>query len=162
MIKDNKKATKNQRDLFLIIVLLLVAGGFFLFFQVFRTVEDASYAHVYYGPSSEPIVTIDFIKQEVNIINNQKVPNSYDQNYPIIDEAQKTITLLGDYEVNGRRQIIVIKYDFGHKTVQVIQEQSPNNICSKEGVSNGKPLICLPNRVRIEFESGANDPDFTV
>lgn len=161
MEKIHKKTTKNQRDILLIAILLFVVGGFFLYFQVFKEVEDASYAHIYYGPSSEPLVTIDFIKNEVNIIDSQRVPNSYTQNYPIVDEAQKTITLLGDFEVNGIRQVVIITYNFGSKTVQVIEEQSPNNICSKEGASNGKPLICLPNRVRIEFESDS-DSDFTV
>ncbi|BCR35307.1 NusG domain II-containing protein [Mariniplasma anaerobium] len=156
-----KKTTKNQRDIFLIVFLLIIVGGFFLYFQVFRSVEDASYAHVYYGTSNEPLVTIDFTKNEVILIENQNVPSSYDQNYPIINEAQKTITLLGDYEINGTRQVVIITYDFGRKTVQVIEEQSPNNICSKEGVSNGKPLICLPNRVRVEFEVDS-ESDFTV
>ena len=59
------------------------------------------------------------------------------------------------------RQIVVIQYDFGFKTVQIIEEQSPNNICSREGVSYGKPLICLPNRVRVEFETN-DDSDFTI
>ena len=162
MEKAHKETTKNQRDIILISILFLIVGGFFLYFQVLRPVKEASYAHVYYGTSSEPIVTIDFIKHKVNTIDNQIVPNSYNQNYPIINEAQKTITLLGDYEIDGRRQVVVIKYDYGNKTVQIIEEQSPNNICSKEGVSNGKPLICLPNRVRVEFESDDNESDFTV
>jgi hypothetical protein len=161
MQKNNKKTINNQRDIFLIIFLLIIVGGLFLYFQVFRTTKDASYAHIYYGTSSEPLVTIDFIKNEVNLIEAQNVPSTYAQNYPIIDETQKTITLLGDYEINGIRQVVIITYDFGNKTVQVIEEQSPNNICSKEGVSNGKPLICLPNRVRVEFEVD-NESDFTV
>jgi hypothetical protein len=156
-----KKTTKNQRDIFLIVFLLIIVGGFFLYFQVLRTTEDASYAHIYYGTSNEPLVTIDFTKNEVVLIENQIVPSTYNQSYPIIDEAQKTITLLGDYEVNGIRQVVIITYDFGSKTVQVIEEQSPNNICSKEGVSNGKPLICLPNRIRVEFEVDS-ESDFTV
>jgi len=94
----------------------------------------------------------------------QNVPDGYNQNYPIIDEEAQTITLLGDYELNGIRQIVVIKYEFGtansKPSVEIIQEQSPNNICSREGVSTGKPLICLPNRIRVEFDS--SEVDFTV
>jgi hypothetical protein len=161
MEKTIKKTTNNQRDIFLIVFLLLIVGGFFLYFQFFRTIEDASYAHIFYGTSNEPLVTIDFTKNEINVIQSQDVPSTYDQNYPIVDETQKTITLLGDYEINGIRQVVIITYDFGRKTVQVIEEQSPNNICSKEGESNGKPLICLPNRVRIEFEVDS-ESDFTV
>ena len=51
-------------------------------------------------------------------------------------------------------------YNYGNKTVEIIQEQSPNNICSREGVSSGWPLICLPNRIRVEFDT--NPEDFTV
>lgn len=152
----------NQRDILLIAILLLVVGGLFLFFQVFNAPKDASYAHVYYGKTSEPLATIDFLKNKVVINGKQEVSSEYNQNYPLLDEGKRTITLLGDYEINGIKQIIVIEYDFGKKTVQIIEEQSPNHICSKEGVSNGKPLICLPNRVRVEFESDDNGSDFTV
>lgn len=158
---EKKQTNTNKRDLLLITILLLVVGGLFLYIQVFQQTEDANYAHVYYGSSSEPLVTIDFQKAEIIRHNEQEVPNDYSDNYPMIDEANKTITLLGDYEVNGIRQIVVIQYDFGFKTVQIIEEQSPNNICSREGVSNGKPLICLPNRVRVEFETN-DDSDFTI
>jgi hypothetical protein len=68
--------------------------------------------------------------------------------------------LLGDYTVNGIRQIVVIKYDFNKRSVQIIEEQSPNNICSREGESTGWPLICLPNRIRVEFVT--DQGDFTV
>lgn len=161
MDKTNTKTTKNKRDILLITILLLVVGGLFLYIQLFQTTDNANYAHIYYGTSDEPIATIDFQKSEVIKFKDQDVPDEYDDIYPIIDQAQRTITLLGDYEINGVRQIVVIKYDFGLRTVQIIKEESPYHICSKEGVSNGKPLICLPNRVRVEFESN-NDADFTV
>ena len=154
------KNSTNKRDILLITTLLLIVGGLFLYFQVFQNTGEANYAHVYYGASNEPIVTIDFVKNEIVKYSDQKVPSTYGD-YPIIDEGQKTITLLGDYEINGIRQIVVIEYDFGLKTVQIIEEESPNHICSREGVSTGKPLICLPNRVRVEFETN-DDADFTV
>jgi len=158
---EKKLSNTNKRDVLLIAILLLLVGGLFLFFQVFNQNSDANYAHVYYGSSSDPIVTIDFQKAEIVRHQNQQVPNSFTENYPTIDETNRTITLLGDYEINGIRQIVVIKYDFGLRTVQIIEEQSPNNICSREGVSNGKPLICLPNRIRVEFETN-NDTDFII
>jgi hypothetical protein len=160
----NKKDT-NKRDILLIAILLLIVGGLFLYLQLFQTTEDANYAHIYYGATDEPVVTIDFQKSEIITHKEQQIPDNYSQIYPIInqniDDNKGTITLLGDYEVNGIRQIVVIEYDFGLRTVQVIEEQSPNNICSREGVSNGKPLICLPNRIRVEFETN-NDSDFIV
>lgn len=155
-----KKDRTNKRDVLLITILLVVVGSLFLYFQLFQSTGEANYAHVYYGASNEPMVTIDFVKNEIVQYNEQDVPSEYGS-FPIIDEGKKTITLLGDYEINGVRQIVVIEYDFGLKTVQIIEEESPNHICSREGVSTGKPLICLPNRVRVEFET-SDDSDFTV
>ena len=158
---EKKRNQTNKRDILLITILLLIVGGLFLYIQVFQQTDEANYAHVYYGSSDQPLVTIDFQKSEVIRHEEQEIPNDYSENYPIIDESNRTITLLGDYEVSGIRQIVVIQYDFGFKTVQIIEEQSPNNICSREGVSYGKPLICLPNRVRVEFETN-DDSDFTI
>ena len=154
------KSSTNKRDVLLIATLLFIIGGLFLYFQLFQNSEESNYAHVYYGTSDEPLVTIDFVKNEVVQYSNQDVPESYGD-FPIIDEGKRTITLLGDYEINGIRQIVVIEYDFGLKTVQIIEEESPNHICSRDGISTGKPLICLPNRVRVEFETN-DDADFTV
>ena len=152
---EEKKTQKTKRDLYLIVGLFVILGGIFIYFQFFKTQQEASRAHIYYGSTSDPIVTIDFQKQQVTANHVQSVPNQYDNVYPLIDENQHTVTLLGDYEINGVRQIVVITYDFGLRTVQITEEQSPNNICSREGASNGKPLICLPNRVRVEFETNA-------
>lgn len=153
-------SVKSKRDILLVTLLFTILGGIFILFRLFAFQGEAAIANVYYGNSSEPIVSIDFVNYRVIKHYDQTVQNSYDQIYPIIDEAARTITLLGDYELSGVRQIVVIQYHYGNKTVQIIQEQSPNKICSREGVSSGWPLICLPNRVRVEFET--NPEDFTV
>ena len=157
---DAKKSVQNKRDWILATLLFVLLGGLFIAFRLFAFADEASLAYVYYGSSDEPIVTIDFINYRVISNYDQNVPSEYQDNYPIINEGQQTITLLGDYEINGERQIVVIRYDYGRKSVEIIQEQSPNNICSREGESTGWPLICLPNRIRVEFET--NDEDFTV
>jgi hypothetical protein len=157
---NEKKNVQGKRDLLLITLLFVILGGIYISFRIFAFNTEASIANVYYGTSSEPIVVIDFVNNRVTKIYDQDTPGSGDTVYPIIDENQRTITLLGDYTVGGVRQVVVIKYDFGRKSVQVIKESSPNNICSREGESTGWPLICLPNRVRIEFET--TDEDFTV
>ena len=153
-------SVKNKRDILLVTLLFTLLGGIFILLRLFAFQGEAAVANVYYGNSNEPIVSIDFVNYRVIKNYDQNVSNSYDQIYPIIDEAEGTITLLGDYELSGVRQIVVIQYHYGNKTVQIIQEQSPNNICSREGVSSGWPLICLPNRVRVEF--GTTPEDFTV
>lgn len=153
-------SVKNKRDILLVTLLFTILGGIYILFKLFAFQGEASVAYVYYGNSNEPIVSIDFVNYRVIRNYDQEVPPSYNQPYPIIDEANQTITLLGDYELNGTRQIVVIQYNFGAKSVQIIQEQSPNHICSREGVSTAWPLICLPNRVRVEFKTNAED--FTV
>lgn len=157
---EKRSPAQKKRDLILVTMLFFVMGGLFLFFRFFAFQSDASRANVYYGNSDEPIVTIDFVNYRVLRNYDQGFESDEGEPYPIIDELNRTITLLGDYQVNGVRQIIVISYNFDRKSVQIIEETSPNNICSREGESTGWPLICLPNRVRVEFE--ASDEDFTV
>ncbi len=151
---------QKKRDLILIGLLFILLGGAFLLFRILAFSEDASLAHVYYGTSSNPIVTIDFTKQTITRHYDQSLPEGISEDYPIIDEEQRTITLLGDYTIGGVRQIVVIRYDYGRRSVQIIEEQNPNNICSREGESTGFPLICLPNRIRVEFVT--DQGDFTV
>ena len=150
---------QKKRDFILASLLFVILGVLFVLFRMFAFQGEASVAHVYYGNSNEPIVTIDFVNYRVLRIYDQDAPHSGNP-YPIIDLEAQTITLLGDYQVSGVRQIVVIKYDFERKSVRIIEESSPNNICSREGESTGWPLICLPNRIRVEFES--NDEDFIV
>ncbi len=158
---DLKNQSKTRRDVVLLIALFLLIGGIYLVFQTWVFGGEAAKAHVYYGGSNQPIVTIDFIRRTVTKNYKQEVPQGYSQDYPMIDLDQKTITLLGFYSINQVRQPVVIQYDFDKKSVVVIEEKSPFNICSREGESTGKPIICLPNRVRIEFEAKSED-DFIV
>jgi hypothetical protein len=157
------KSVQTKRDIVLSVALFIVVGALFLLFRLTAFNSDATQAYIFYGDLSNPIVTIDFAYNngEGRIVKNydQEVPNNYG-NYPIINENDQTITLLGDYEIDGVRQIVVIKYDYIKKSVQIIEEQSPNNICSREGESTGWPLICLPNRIRVEFDT--NEEDFTI
>lgn len=155
--------TQNRRDILLIFVLLLFVGAIFVYFNLFMYGKPAAFAYVYYGNSNDPVVTIDFVNETIDY-RTQEVPDPYPNIYPIIDLENQTITMLGDYEIDDERQLVVIEYNFEKRSVQIIQEESPNHICSVEGLSTGKPLICLPNRIRVEFESSndENEPDFTV
>lgn len=157
------RSVQTRRDIIFSVALFIIVGALFVTFRLIALNSDATQAYVYYGDLSNPIVTIDFTYNngEGRVVKNydQEVPSQYGQ-YPIINEEEQTITLLGDYEINKVRQIVVIKYDFTKKSVQIIEEQSPNNICSREGESTGWPLICLPNRVRVEFDT--NEEDFTI
>lgn len=158
-MQSRSKTELRKRDLLLTLILFIFIGGLFLFVRFIAFSDEASVAHVYYGTSSDPIVSINFVNGEV-IRHRDQEGVLGDIAYPLIDEDNQTITLLGDYEINGVRQILVIEYNIEKKSVQIIEEQSPNNICSREGESTGWPLICLPNRIRVEFES--SDEDFIV
>lgn len=148
-----KLSKQNKRDAILVIFVLVILGSFFGYREWIYEPGEAVVANVFYGNASNPIVTIDFSKEQ--IILNYTQPEA--QNYPTINEKNATITLLGDYEINGVRQELVIRYNFTKKTVQVIEEESPYNVCSNQGESNGETLICLPNSIRIEFSTATQD-----
>lgn len=144
---------KHKRDIVLIVVLMLLIGSIFGYQEWIYNPGETTVAQVFYGNSSEPIVTIDFSNERVTL--NYEQPNA--NNYPELDPIANTITLLGDYEINGERQEVVIHYDYSKRTVQIIEEESPYHVCSKQGESDGKALICLPNGIRIEFSTATQD-----
>ncbi len=157
----NEKRTMQKRDIYLAVILLAVFAALFLVFQFSIYSADAASAQIYYG-TSDPIVTIDFESDEIAINYDQEIPDSYDGDYPSIrinDEGNQEITLLGDYEINDIRQLVVIEVDFNENRVRVKYEKSPQNICSKQGWSTAAPLICLPNHVRVEFDAHTSEID---
>lgn len=147
---------KTQRDFMLIFIVLLGVGVYFLLTTFVFKPEPATQANVFYGNNQEPIATIDFINQTVVIHYNQEGLT----NYPIVNKELSTITLLGDYEISGVRQEVVIGFDFLNQTVTILEEKSPYNVCSNLGASSKQALICLPNAVRVEFSS--SDVDFIL
>jgi hypothetical protein len=138
---------KTQRDVMLITIVLLGVGMYFLLTTFVFKPEPATQANIYYGNNQQPIVTIDFINQSVRIHYNQEGLT----NYPFINKELNTITLLGDYEISGVRQEVVIGFDFLNQTVTILEEESPYNVCSNLGASSKQALICLPNAIRVEF-----------
>lgn len=166
----DKRKKQTKRDIYLAIILFVVLGAVFVFYRFVAFNQEAAYAHIYYGSSDTPLVTIDFIEYTIIENGEQDVPEAYYDLYDIpqfpyieiTSNESGTITLLGDYMVNGMRQLVVIRYHYERKSVMIIEETSPNNICSREGESTGWPLICLPNGIRIEFESSQIEDDFSV
>jgi hypothetical protein len=140
---------KTQRDVMLITIVLLGVGMYFLLTTFVFKPEPATQANIYYGNNQQPIVTIDFINQSVRIHYNQEGLT----NYPFINKELNTITLLGDYEISGVRQEVVIGFDFLNQTVTILEEESPYNVCSNLGASSKQALICLPNAIRVEFSN---------
>lgn len=158
----------KKRDLLLAAILLLLAGGVFLTVSIINSNRDTSYANVFYGNSNQPIVAVNFDSGTATVNYMQDVPSSYTIDYPVIEEGVNEaghaviwVTLLGDYEINDVRQELVVEFDLDEKSIQIIAEESPQNICSKQGISTSVPLICLPNRIRVEFvTSGDVDIDY--
>lgn len=142
MVKNTK------RDVIIIISLLLISIiGYFIYINIINN-KNVTKANVLYR--GEVLVLVDFNKESVEIIKSQ----SNVDNYPIIDINNNTITLLGDYTIDGVRQEVVIKYNYSKRSMEIIKEESPNNICSNMGESTGMSLICAPNNITISFETG--------
>jgi hypothetical protein len=160
-MKDKK--TMRKRDFYMIGGLLVFFAALFFMFQFVWFAGDAAYAYIYYG-LDDPMVTVDFSKGEVIRNFDQELPDDIDISYPLIsqnDESGYTeIILLGDYKIDGVRQEVFIEVDFEQNRLRVFEEESPLNVCSKQGWSTAVPLICLPNKVRVEFDSDTSDIDF--
>lgn len=66
----------------------------------------------------------------------------------------KTIDLTVDniYTVDGNNGDVIIEVK--NNKIRVIEENSPLHICSKQGwVSDGTPIVCLPNKIVIKITS---------
>ena len=146
---------KTKRDLFLGIGVLIFVLLTWLLLTLTLSNGTATSASVYYGSNREPIATIDFISNQVTIHYYQDT--NTETRYPYVDLSNQTMTLLGDYEIGGMKQEVVIKYDFDKQSVQIIEEASPYNVCSKQGEITSGALICLPNSVRVEFKNAKED-----
>ncbi len=157
----NQKKTMQKRDIYLVFILLVVFAALFLVFQYIIYAGDAASANIYYR-TSDPIVSVDFASGDIRINYSQDTPGAYEKDYPFVtvnNDGHQEIVLLGDYEINGLRQEVIVEVDFDEARIRVRYEESPQNICSKQGWSTAAPLICLPNRVRVEFDAKTSDID---
>lgn len=146
-------ASKTKRDIILVVTILGLLGLYVFVTTFLIEQKEATAANVFYGNNQNPIVSIDFINQQIIVHFQQE--NA--ENYPVIDLENNRITLLGDYEINGVRQEVVIGFDFVNLTVEILEEESPYHICSNQGASSNQALICLPNAIRVEFTSAELD-----
>ena len=146
---------KTKRDLFLGLGIVIFVLLTWLVLTLTLSNGTATSASIYYGSNKEAIATIDFLSEQISIHYYQQTETN--TRYPYVDLLNNTITLLGDYEVNGIRQEVVITYDFEKQSVQITEEQSPYNVCSKQGEITSGALVCLPNSVRVEFKNAEED-----
>lgn len=63
------------------------------------------------------------------------------------------------YEVDGVNGKVVI--EVLNNQIRVVEENSPYHLCSKQGFisKNGQSIICLPNKIIIEFPSDELDTE---
>lgn len=73
------------------------------------------------------------------------------------DKLIKEIDLRVDkkYEVDGYNGKINIEVK--NDKLRVVEETSPLHLCSKQGFSNTTPIVCLPNKIIIEFNNDELD-----
>ena len=66
------------------------------------------------------------------------------------------------YEVKG--YLGPVKIEVNNKRIRVIEETSPNNICSKQGYVSSvtTPIICLPNKITIRLVSNREEYDSII
>lgn len=144
---------QKRRDYILLGTLIAFFGIILLLFQIFAYKGEAKSAYVFFG-SNTHLIEVDFEKREYKI-NEQGLIQYKDffktDSYPIIEDDY--ITLLGMYKRDGEHQEVVIKVDMDKRSLRITKEQSPLNICSKQGESNGRPLVCLPNNIFIYFDA---------
>jgi len=149
------KSTK--RDWIIMISIVVLAFLVYFGFEALFFNKKSNGAEVIYTPDGT-LAYIDFEKETITKSKNQSnIPDSFNETFPIIKDNQ--ITVLGDYTINGVRQIVVIEVNFSKSSVKIVKEESPNNICSKLGEQTNKPLICLPNNVRVSFTTDLDIDD---
>ena len=94
-------------------------------------------------------------------ISNARI---YKDSIPITDTVNisavsepYTIIIEGPAETGGIAGFNVIEID--HRRIRMLESDCPDGYCVRQGwVSSGLvPIICLPNRVVITFESGNDD-----
>ena len=58
------------------------------------------------------------------------------------------------YIVQGYNGDVVIEVK--NKKIRVVDENSNNHLCSKQGFTNSIPIVCLPNKIVIDFKNNNN------
>lgn len=165
MKKENMKFKLNMTKIDIIIILstffISLLISFLIFFLPTNTNEESLNVVVYYNNNElikEPLVADNNESDPRYIILFKKeITDKYNDIYPTTDKRKfaNNNLLLDD---------VIIKIE--DKEIRIIQETSPNNICSLQGdISRVNfPLICAPNYVTVIIESSNvnGDPIITV
>ena len=138
--KQSKKLTIRRDVLMLVIIAVLAAAIFAVYMLVPK--RQAGIVRVYF--EKEAIVEINFAKQEV--IDLKSNPN-----IEIQISGNSTITIF-QIEDDNTIELMVISYNMVEIEVEVISSDCIGQDCVHVGKSSNTPIVCLPNRIIIQFE----------
>lgn len=141
------------RDIIIISVVSLIALlGFFMFN---KTLKTTTYDKALVKYNNKVVATVYF--------KEKKVVKEVEDEYPIIDEENNSIIVLGNPQGNDNiRYKVYITYDFQKRTMRVSKEESPKKYCSQEGEKSAGSITCLPNGVSITFENYGDEFDGVI
>jgi hypothetical protein len=133
----------KKSDLILILVIALVSS--IAYFVMQQSVEDSSL---------EDGVAVVIYKDE-KILEISLVDGSYtilDDSLGISVDEEAFLYTIPD--TNGTYDLVI---EYGNHMVRVVEEESPQHICSIQGWSNSPlaPITCLPNNLVIIIETGS-------
>lgn len=74
-----------------------------------------------------------------------------DELFTKLEKGHGVLIYKNYYVILGNLDYVMIEYNSRNKTIKVLEETSPYNICSTQGESKGAPIVCLPNLVTITF-----------
>ncbi len=74
-----------------------------------------------------------------------------DELFTKLEKGHGVLVYKNYYVILGNLDYVMIEYNSRNKTIKVLEETSPYNICSTQGESKGAPIVCLPNLVTITF-----------
>lgn len=100
------------------------------------------------------IVIVGLLFAGIFLFSDQETQNAY---VYYEDKLVLTIDLqksgINQYEVEGALGKVV--FETQSKKIRVIEENSPNHICSKQGYisKSYEVLVCLPNKIVVKLES---------
>lgn len=143
----------------IIVVLTTFCISLALSLFVFFMPQDTENASVYVYYDGEIITQQSLIPESGEtdpryiILFKKEATDAYDSLYPTTLKFPYKELLLDD---------LVIEISQGH--VRIVQETSPNNICSKQGAVSrpNTPLTCAPNYVVVMIKNNADDDGVIV
>jgi hypothetical protein len=162
--------SKKKRDSLLIGTLLIVFGLLFIVTSTLQKKGEFAYIKVKNQTlfsinltdgtlKTDPLEVVIISTEAPRIEDNLIWVNDYEF-YELEMGSGLVRYQTGDetyYYIQGNLGYVVILYDQSKKQIKIDQETSPYNICSKQGWSDTKPIICLPNFVTIEFNDTEAD-----